>query len=303
MIDNFSSKFIERKENFDNHLNDFFILDNICAYNNKFSSNIYDVMAYSLFSGGKRLRPICLLETASLYDVNLDDSLAFAIAIEMIHTYSLIHDDLPAMDDDDMRRGMPTSHIKYNEAYAILAGDSLLNLAHTVMLDKIINADYLPRMINASREISSKAGINGMIVGQVADIMSQSDDGDLKTIEFIHKNKTGALLEAAFVAGAYLGNATDSEIKIFREIALKIGYSFQIRDDILDIIGNSSDLGKNTGSDRLNDKLTYPDLVGMDESKKMVTRLSDSAIELLNNLPYNTEFLESLVNHLIYREK
>ncbi len=299
---NIKTELLNKKDFFDKRLAEFFVLDNICIYNNEFTNKIYEVMSYSLFSDAKRLRPICLIETANLYGVNIDEVIVFAIALELIHTYSLIHDDLPAMDDDDMRRGKATSHIKYSEADAILAGDGLLNLAHTILFDEIIKSGYLPNVVKASREISLKSGISGMISGQVADIISQNQNGNLQTLEFIHKNKTGAILEAAFVAGAYLGNASDYEIEIFRNIALKTGYAFQIKDDILDVTGDTSKLGKNIGKDKDNKKLTYPSIMGVDKSEQMVKRLSEDAIKLLSELPYNTEFLESLVRYLIYRE-
>ncbi len=263
-------------------------------------------MAYSLLSKGKRLRPIIMLEVASFYEVVDNKVMPFACAIEMIHTYSLIHDDLPAMDNDDIRRGQPTSHVKFSVADAILAGDAFLNFAHRILFDTIIRFNYSHSMVNAAREISYKAGINGMIVGQVADMMSDKNDVDnanLLTLDFIHKNKTGAMLEAAFLSGAYIGNAPKDEIDKLRKIAIKVGHAFQVRDDILDIEGESGVTGKSVGKDAKQQKLTYPELIGMETSKKMVTRLSTEANELLDSLPYNIWFLKALINELIHRKR
>ncbi len=304
----FKNKYNKIKYKFDNGLSQFFERQFFNQYNktNIFSRQLYDVISYSLFSDAKRIRPIIMLEVASYYDVDDIKALPFAYALEMIHTYSLIHDDLPAMDDDCMRRGQPTNHIKFTEADAILAGDALLNFAYKNLFHTIMTFHYDQSMVRASYEIASKAGVEGMIVGQMADIHCEKEhfiNADVSTLDFIHKNKTAALLEASFLCGAYLGNASKKELSILRNIALKIGHAFQIRDDILDVEGDADKLGKSIGKDDKNNKLTYPTLIGMDASKNMVHTLSNDAKDLLSTLDYDTWFIRAMIDDLICRDR
>lgn len=299
MVDNkaFTESFNSKKTEFETFLYKYFRKSN-----SKYQGDLYEAMNYSLEAGGKRLRPIILVETARVFGGENVVAMPYAAALEMIHTYSLIHDDLPAMDNDDLRRGKPTNHIVYGEATAILAGDALLNSAHTIMLEEAMKSANMESAVKAAYEISSKAGENGMIVGQIADIANENISVDIDTLNYINENKTGALIESAFAAGAILGGASDEEISKMRKIAQNIGLSFQIIDDILDIEGDTEIIGKPAGSDAKNEKTTYPSLIGLDMSKKKAEQLTDEAISILKALPYNTEFLESLVTELLSRK-
>lgn len=227
---------------------------------------VIESMEYSLLSGGKRLRPILLIKSCELVGGDIKKAIRFAIAMEMIHTYSLIHDDLPAMDDDDYRRGKLTNHKVFEESIAILAGDSLLNFAYEIMIDEVIKNNYSKNYIDAMERILKSAGYKGMIGGQVVDILSENKKVDEETLYFIHKNKTAELIEASLVAGAIIGEATKEEIQLLNDYGRCIGISFQIRDDILDIIGDSELLGKDIGSDMKRDKTTYVSIHGMDKA-------------------------------------
>lgn len=227
---------------------------------------VIESMEYSLLSGGKRLRPILLIKSCELVGGDIKKAIRFAIAMEMIHTYSLIHDDLPAMDDDDYRRGKLTNHKVFEESIAILAGDSLLNFAYEIMIDEVIKNNYSKNYIDAMERILKSAGYKGMIGGQVVDILSENKKVDEETLYFIHKNKTAELIEASLVAGAIIGGATKEEIQLLNDYGRCIGISFQIRDDILDIIGDSELLGKDIGSDMKRDKTTYVSIHGMDKA-------------------------------------
>ncbi|MGO1368805.1 MAG: polyprenyl synthetase family protein [Senegalia sp. (in: firmicutes)] len=227
---------------------------------------VIESMEYSLLSGGKRLRPILLIKSCELVGGDIKKAIRFAIAMEMIHTYSLIHDDLPAMDDDDYRRGKLTNHKVFEESIAILAGDSLLNFAYEIMIDEVIKNNYSKNYIDAMERILKSSGYKGMIGGQVVDILSENKKVDEETLYFIHKNKTAELIEASLVAGAIIGGATKEEIQLLNDYGRCIGISFQIRDDILDIIGDSELLGKDIGSDMKRDKTTYVSIHGMDKA-------------------------------------
>ncbi len=287
----------EKKETFETHLYTYF-----SKGDTSYQSALYEAMQYSLKAGGKRLRPIILLECAQMFGAAPEKALPYAAALEMIHTYSLIHDDLPAMDDDDLRRGKPTSHKVFGEATAILAGDALLNSAHTIMLQCVLENGFDKNMSNAAFEISKKAGADGMIVGQIADIANENIQIDLPTLDYINENKTGALIEASFTAGAMLGGASDDEIDILRKIARNIGLSFQIIDDILDIEGDTEIIGKPVGSDEKNLKTTYPQLMGLDVAKSTANTLTSDAARMLESMPYDTQFLENLIVELLGRK-
>lgn len=264
---------------------------------------LFDAMRYSVFAGGKRLRPILMMAASEFVEGRLEDVLPFACAMEMIHTYSLIHDDLPAMDNDDYRRGKLTNHKVYGDAIAILAGDGLLNYAVELMLQAILedNANSM-RKILAMKEIASAAGVYGMIGGQVVDLMSENKKIDKNTLDFIHNHKTAALIIASIRAGAILGGANDAELKALTEFAKNIGLGFQITDDILDIIGDEQKLGKKIGSDMEKHKSTYPSIHGLDISIKKVKELFDQGIRAIDHFGERADFLVCLADYLVKRE-
>jgi len=240
---------------------------------------IYEAVRYSLLGGGKRMRPLCLLAAAGPDPSGT--ALDFACAIEMIHAYSLIHDDLPALDNDSLRRGRPTSHVVFGEALAILAGDALLNLAYETMTQACISCKK-PNALQAMGEISRAAGINGMIGGQVLDILNTATDA--KTLRYIHEHKTAALIRASISAGALLGDACEAALEKYRRGGLALGLAFQIMDDILDVIGKEATLGKPIGSDERNKKLTYVSLYGIEAAKTRHETLFDEAQALFGEL-------------------
>ncbi|WZL71436.1 polyprenyl synthetase family protein [Clostridiaceae bacterium 35-E11] len=264
---------------------------------------VFDSMRYSVFAGGKRLRPILMLAASEFVEGNIEDVLPFACAIEMIHTYSLIHDDLPSMDNDDYRRGKLTNHKVYGDAIAILAGDGLLNYAFELMLQAIIENDtHHMRKILAMKEIAIAAGTYGMIGGQVVDLLSENKKIDEDTLDFIHNHKTAALIIASIRAGAILGGATDSELKALTEFAKNIGLSFQITDDILDIIGDEKKLGKKIGSDIESHKSTYPSIHGLDTSIQRVKELFEQGVHAIDHFGDKADFLIRLADYLVKRE-
>lgn len=291
---------------------------------------IFDAVSYSLLAGGKRIRPVILLETyqAFLEKMNKDGqnqlsketlelvaliAQKFSVALEMIHTYSLVHDDLPAMDNDRYRRGKLTTHAKFGEDMGILAGDALLNGAFELVADgfqqmKLIeNQDealcVYERTTKAFQILSRRAGMYGMIGGQVVDVERTGSPLTKQELLFIYELKTGALLEAAFLIGAILAGANTEEIRSFSKIAKKVGLAFQIQDDILDVTSSMEVLGKPIHSDEKNQKTTYVTLFGIEESKKEVERLSKEAMAELETLELADSFLSDLVSYLIYREK
>ena len=264
---------------------------------------ILEAMNYSVKAGGKRLRPLLMLETAKLFCEKIESIFPFMAAIEMIHTYSLVHDDLPAMDNDEYRRGKKTTHAKYGEDLGILAGDGLLNLAYEVMSDAIIEEDDSTIAAKAFQIIAKKAGVFGMVGGQTVDIISEGKEIDLDTIMYIHNLKTAALIEASMMAGAVLGGADNEEIGIVEKIAKNIGIAFQIQDDILDITSTTEVLGKPVMSDEKNHKITYVSICGLDKSKENVAKYSEEAMNLLDGLHRENLFLKQLIIKLINREK
>ena len=229
----------------------------------------------------------------------------FMAAIEMIHTYSLVHDDLPAMDNDDLRRGRATTHVKYNEGLAILAGDGLLNYAFETAIKAFEYDSDANKVAKALKILASKAGIYGMIGGQTVDVEAENGNQvlDEETLLFIHKNKTAALIESSMMIGAILAGASEEDVTKVEEIAYKIGIAFQIQDDILDVIGNEEILGKPIGSDAKNDKLTYVSLKGLETAKEEVEKLSKDAIETIKGYEKSGSFLSDLAEYLIDREK
>ena len=278
-------------------------MDEILAINVIYEKKLIESMKYSVQAGGKRLRPILFLETIKLLNKNPFDFIEIACAIEMIHTYSLIHDDLPAMDNDSLRRGKPTNHVVFGEATAILAGDGLLNLAHEIMI-AFVSKKLTKNNINGINIISKAAGINGMIAGQAVDIESEGKSIDIDTMKFIHSNKTGALIEASIVAAAIMSDADDTKITALKTYAKYIGLAFQITDDILDIEGNEAELGKKIGSDEINDKATYPKYFGLEKSKEYAKNTITNAIESLNVFePREKAFFVDLADYIICRKK
>lgn len=266
---------------------------------------IFDAMEYSVTAGGKRLRPILMNETYIMFGGKSDVIEPFMAAIEMIHTYSLVHDDLPAMDNDMLRRGKPTTHATYGEAMGILTGDALLNYAFETALNAYDAEDAdVSAITSAVRILARKAGVFGMIGGQVVDVMSEKHqlDIDEEKLHFIYELKTGALIEASMMIGAALAGASEEEITTVESVASMIGMAFQIQDDILDIEGDEAKLGKPIGSDERNEKSTYVTFAGIEKSKQEVRRLTDEAIDKLNSLPKKNEFLVELLNYLVYRD-
>lgn len=272
----------------------------------EFQKTVIEAMNYSVEAGGKRLRPMLMQETFRLFGGEGEVVEPFMAAMEMIHTYSLVHDDLPAMDNDEYRRGRKTTHVVYGECVAILAGDGLLNYAFETACQAFdLESDY-KKVAQALKVLAKKAGVYGMIGGQTADIEAETMAEEKITEElllFIHKNKTAALIESSMMIGAILAGATKEEVSVIEKIGYNIGIAFQIQDDILDIISSLEVLGKMTGSDEKNNKVTYVSLNGMEKSKEDVEKLSTEAISLLQSFEKENKFLNELIKELITREK
>lgn len=262
--------------------------------------HIYEAVRYSVLSGGKRIRPILLLLAYQAAGGTGEDVYPFACAVEMIHTYSLIHDDLPAMDNDDYRRGIETNHIKYEEWTAILAGDALLNLAFETMLEVAVK-NPKPAYIEAMNILSIAAGTEGMIGGQVIDIMSENKEVDEDTVAFIHENKTAALMVAPVDMGAILAGATQAEKEGLHNFAFNIGMAFQIADDILDVLSTKEELGKPVNSDIENNKSTYVSIHGVEKAKEQLDYLTSQGIKELDVLGSRGEKLKQMALFLTSR--
>ena len=263
---------------------------------------VIEAMNYSVLAGGKRLRPMLMLETYKLFGGEGKIVEPFMAALEMIHTYSLVHDDLPAMDNDEYRRGKKTTHAVYGETMGILAGDALLNYAFEIASDALL-VETSPNVAKALNILSKKAGIYGMIGGQVADIESEGKKVGIDVVEFIHRLKCGALIESAMLIGAVLAGASQEEQDKIEQIGADIGYAFQIQDDILDVTSSTEVIGKPVGSDDKNEKSTYVSIKGLEKAKKDVEEMSERALSALSSLSYKNEFLEELIKKLINREK
>lgn len=265
---------------------------------------IMEAMEYSLMAGGKRLRPMLMLESFHLFGGGGQVIEPFLAAIEMIHTYSLVHDDLPAMDNDDYRRGRKTTHVVYGEDLGILAGDALLNYAfETACLAFDMEEENCSRIGRALKILAGKAGIYGMIGGQVVDVKESGHVISGETLDFIYRLKTGALIEASVMIGAVLAGASEEEIRTMEEIAGKIGMAFQIQDDILDVTSTTETLGKPVHSDEKNEKTTYVTWIGLDEARMETRRMTEEAVEKLRSLKKQDGFLTELLTGLVYREK
>lgn len=257
-------------------------------------------MRYSVFAGGKRLRPILMMAACEAFGGKEADAMPYACAIEMIHTYSLIHDDLPAMDNDDLRRGIPTNHKVFGEDMAILAGDGLLSLAFQVMANDLTARNEI-RFIKALKAVADAAGVKGMVAGQAVDVMSEGTDIPPETLEYIHLNKTSAMIKGALKAGAYIGGASDKEAEKLASAGDKIGLAFQIQDDILDIESTAEVLGKNINSDIKNDKKTYVSMYGIEYSKNKVKEYSYEAENIIDTLSADGDILKEIVIYLTGR--
>ncbi|MDD6192780.1 MAG: polyprenyl synthetase family protein [Lachnospiraceae bacterium] len=269
-----------------------------------YQKTVLQAMNYSILAGGKRIRPILMTETFKLFGGASEILAPFVAAIEMIHTYSLVHDDLPAMDDDEFRRGKPTTHAKFGETMGILAGDGLLNYAFETALSALDIEPGNPRVAKALQVLANKSGVYGMIGGQVVDVESEKQYGISKNrLDFIYELKTGALIEASMMIGAILGGASSEEVDKIEQVAKKIGLAFQIQDDVLDVIGDKETLGKNVGSDEKNQKPTYVIFEGLEKSKQEVKTLTEEAITILQELPYENPFLTELLRWMVLRDK
>lgn len=270
-----------------------------------FQKTVLAAMNYSVLAGGKRLRPLFMKETYVMFGGSGKEIEPFLAAIEMVHTYSLVHDDLPAMDNDEYRRGRKTTHVMYGEAMAILAGDGLLNLAFETAAEAFTLGGDPARIGKALALFAKKAGVYGMIGGQTADIEAE-DMGERVTEElllFIHEHKTAALIQSAMMTGAILAGASDEDVEKIERIGYDIGIAFQIQDDILDVIGNEQTLGKPIGSDEKNNKVTYVTLKGLEQAQADQKALSEEAVSLLASFEKRNPFLEAMVEALITRKK
>jgi geranylgeranyl diphosphate synthase type II len=267
------------------------------------AGEVIESMRYSLFAGGKRIRPILCIAGAEAVGGSAHDVLGIACAIELIHSYSLIHDDLPAMDDDDFRRGKLTNHKVFGEAVAVLAGDGLLTLAFNLMArfgsEKVVNKDATLRVIDL---IASAAGCKGMVGGQVVDIGYEGKDPDPAVVEYIHRHKTGALIAASVTSGTILADGTEEEIRSVNRYGQEIGLAFQIADDILNVEGNEDILGKGTGGDRERGKMTYPLVHGVSGSKQIQNQLIDQAIGFLDTFDDRADPLREIARYIIRRD-
>lgn len=263
------------------------------------SRMLADAMDYSLMAGGKRLRPVLLLASCEFAGGRSEEALPYACAIEYIHTYSLVHDDLPAMDDDELRRGKPTNHMVYGAGMATLAGDGLLNTAYEVMIkDLLLHLDdstKLNRRINVMCTIAKAAGIRGMVAGQAADIENERTECSNEMLEYIHLNKTGALIEASVTAGLIIGGADEDMMRNMGQYAECLGLAFQIADDILDVRGSKDLLGKNTGSDATKQKTTYISVNGLEAAEAKLSELTAQAVKAIAPYYDNAEFFRDLV--------
>lgn len=278
-----------------------------------YAKTVIEAMNYSLLAGGKRLRPIMMMESYRLFagaDADLKVVEPFMAAMEMIHTYSLVHDDLPAMDNDEYRRGRKTTHAVYGAGMATLAGDGLLNLAFETAIAGSVSDSFegQKRYLKALNVLATKAGIYGMVGGQCADIVAENKtdipDAEMKdTLSYIDENKTGALIESSLMIGAILGGADDKAVEAIEKAGSNVGVAFQIQDDILDIVGNQEELGKPIGSDEKNGKSTYVSLYGMEGASAKVKELSDEASKILSDHGFENTFLDELFQYLIYRKK
>jgi len=287
-------------------------LDRLLVQKETPEKDIYEAMRYSLMAGGKRLRPILGLAVCDVFGGDMKEVIPFACAIEMIHTYSLIHDDLPAMDNDDYRRGRLTNHKVFGEAKAILAGDALLNYAFEIMLDSVLDSSKasevtsesygnIIKKIKAMKIIANASGTSGMIGGQVVDLESEGKSIEATLLHYMHKNKTGALIKAPVLSSAVICGAKEDEYKSLEKYAENLGIAFQIKDDILDVEGDLETMGKKSHSDAVKMKSTYVSIYGLEKSKEMLSHVTDNAIESIKGFGERGSFLKELALFLLNR--
>ncbi|MCX8083741.1 MAG: polyprenyl synthetase family protein [Calditerrivibrio sp.] len=278
-------------------------MDYYLVSSNRHIDGLIESMRYSLFAGGKRLRPALIYSSFGIFDGYFDKVTPFAAAVEMLHTYSLIHDDLPAMDDDDLRRGKPTNHVVYGEGIAILAGDALLTKAFEIMTSRELNPDVdVETMLEAAYKLAVATGDKGMVGGQYADLKAEGGVYDESTVNFIHRHKTAALISYCCELGAILAGADNTAKKDLSDFGAKIGLAFQIIDDILDVTSTSEELGKNAKSDLKKDKATYPAIYGIQRSKDIADDLVAGAFEILKRYQEASMPLRELALFVIERK-
>lgn len=271
--------------------------------NSSYSRVIWDAMAYTTLLGGKRLRAIMALETAKAFGISQNSAMPLACAIEIMHAYSLIHDDLPSMDNDDLRRGKPTNHKVFGEATAILAGDALISFGAQLIIDKTPDSISKEIILDVVRDYLICAGAKGIIAGQIADIEAQNKKIDIENLKYIHKYKTGALFEFSVLSAAKLANVDKNTLDKLREYALNFGILFQIYDDIIDCTLTTDELGKTAGKDKISNKLTYVSVYGLDEAKNIFYSLIDKNYDILNLLNINSEIFNSIYDSLVTKVK
>jgi len=279
-------------------INDY--LENYFKGKGQYNKLIYDSSSYSLNIGGKRIRPILLALSYYIYKEDYNKVMPMAAAIEMIHTYSLIHDDLPCMDNDDLRRGKPTNHVKFQENIAVLAGDALLNEAMIIMMDYALKNGE--NSLKAAYEVAFASGAEGMIGGQVVDVISEGKEISKDELQYMHAKKTGALIKAAILAGAILAEAPKCDLNALEEYGEKLGLVFQIKDDILDVVGDVEVLGKNTNADKEHDKTNFITVFGLEKCNELCNTLSEECIDILKKLTVNADCLIKLTYTLLKRE-
>lgn len=292
-------KFDDYREILDEHISDF-----LPDIDHK-SITLYDSMKYSIEAGGKRIRPVLLMASCVFCGGKVEEALPYACAVEYIHTYTLIHDDLPCMDDDELRRGIPSNHMVFGEDVATLAGDGLQSAAFELMFQDMLmyfdEPEELKKRVRAAYEISKGAGCRGVLAGQMADIETQSESCSHEMLDFIHLNKTASLMIASIRAGARLGNPTDEMLKDLTTYGENLGLAFQIADDILDVTGDEKIMGKKAGADSQKDKATYPQIHGLDDSRRKLEELTQNAIEAMSSYYDNAEVLTELAKELANR--
>lgn len=268
------------------------------------SRRIVNAMRHSLMAGGKRIRPVLCITAAQAVGGKAEDAIGAACALEMIHTYSLIHDDLPAMDNDVLRRGKPTCHITFDEATAILAGDALLTLAFEILsLIEFINNKNALKWLRVINIIAKAAGYKGMIEGQMKDISAEGTLLSLKDLEKMHALKTGALIQASIITGAILGDGNFEQIEKLKIYANNIGLAFQVADDILNVEGDSTIMGKDVGTDQAREKNTYPSALGIEKSKGYAKKLVNNALQALDNFDNKSDPLRAIAHYIIARKR
>ena len=295
----------EKKEKVDSALERYFPTQTASNGGGIYPNTLHKAIQYSLFAGGKRIRPVLSIATFEAIGGRGDQILPFACALEMIHTYSLIHDDLPALDNDDYRRGKPTCHKVFGEAIGVLAGDALLTEAFRLMTDRAIQ-DFSTHdgglVLDVIHEVAQAAGMSGMVGGQILDIESEGKEADLPTLQYIHTHKTGALILVSVRVGAKLGGASEETLRALTHYGERIGLAFQIADDILNVEGKASLLGKKTGSDLSRKKATYPALLGLEESKRRARELLELAVKDIGSFGTEAEPLREIAWFILTRE-